>query len=114
MVASDDPSMKMIYKQMFVENGFDVAEAANGMEAIAVYKDFQPDMVFMEISMPDGGGLAALKEIKKFDPYAKVVMISAMGQQPLVKEALKTRDIDFVVMPFDEERFFGIIKKTLS
>jgi len=84
------------------------------MEAIAVYKDFQPDMVFMRISMPDSGGLATLKEIKKMDSYAKVVIVTAMNQQPLVMEALETEAMEFLTIPFDQEGFCATVKKALD
>ena len=114
MVVDDAAFMRMRCKKMLVENGFDVAEAANGIEAIAVYQKFKPDMVLMDITMPDMDGLAALKEIKKMDPGAKVAMVTAMGQQALVMEALKTGAMDFVIKPFDQERVLGTIKKALG
>lgn len=114
MVVDDAAFMRMRCKKMLVENGFDVVEAANGIEAVSVYKDSQPDMVLMDITMPDMDGLAALKEIKKMDPSAKVAMVTAMGQQALVMEALKTGAMDFVIKPFDQERVLGTIKKALG
>ena len=114
MVVDDDPFMRINYKRMLVENGFDVAEAANGVEAISVYEDFQPDMVLMDINMPEMDGLAALKEIKKMDPSAKVAMLTAMGQQALVMEAFKTGAMDFVIKPVDEQQILGVIEKALG
>ena len=108
MVVDDDASMRMGCKQMLVENGFDVAEAASGYEAISVY------MVFMDIVMPDMDGLAALKEIKKMDPNAKVAMAIVKGQQALVMVALKTGAVDFVIKPFDQKQVLGTIKRALS
>jgi len=99
---------------MLIENGFEVVEAANGIEAISVYQETNPDMVLMDITMPDMDGLAALKEIKKIDPNAKIAMVTAMGQQALVMEALKTGAMDFVIKPFDQERVLSTIKKALG
>ncbi len=114
MVVDDAAFMRMRCKKMLVENGFDVVEAANGIEAISVYKESHPDMVLMDITMPEMDGLAALKEIKKLDPNAKVAMVTAMGQQALVIEALKMGAMDFVIKPFDQDRVLGTIKRALG
>ena len=114
MVVDDDVIMRIHCKQMLVENGFDVAEAANGIEAISVYQDYQPDMVLMDITMPDMGGLDALKEIKVINPNAQVAMLTVEGQQALVMEAFKTGAVDFVIKPFDQEEVLGTIKKALG
>ncbi len=114
LVVDDAAFMRMQCKEMLVKNGFDVIEAANGIEAVSVYKESKPDMVLMDITMPGMDGLAALKEIKKIDPNAKVAIVTAMGQQALVMEALKTGAMDFVIKPFDQDRVLGTIKKALG
>ena len=114
MVVDDDVFMRTSCSRMLVENGFDVAEATGGVEAISVYTDFQPDMVLMDIKMPEVDGLAALKVIKKMDPNAKVAMVTAMGQAALVMEAYKTGAIDFVLKPFDQEQVLDTVKRALS
>lgn len=114
LVVDDDAVVRIHCKQMLVENGFDVAEAADGVEAISVYQDFQPDMVFMDITMPQMGGLDALKEIKVINPNAKVTMVIVQGQQALVMEALKLGAVNFVIKPFDEEEVLGAIQKALG
>ena len=81
MVVEDDALMRIHLKQMLVENGFDVAEAADGIEAISVYQAFEPDMVFLNITISDKDGLAALKEIKVINPNAQVAIIVVEGQQ---------------------------------
>lgn len=98
---------------MLVENGFEVAEAANGFEAISVYSEFRPDIVFMDINMPDMDGLTALQKIMVMDPKAKVAVAIIMGQQALVLDALKLGAIDFVIKPFDEKQVLGTINKAL-
>lgn len=114
MVVDDDASARKGLTRTLVENGFDVAEAANGIEAISVYGDFRPDMVFMDVIMPGMDGLAALEEIKTLDPNAKVAMTIVKGQQALVLVALKAGAVDFVIKPFDEKQVLGAIKKALS
>ena len=114
MVVDDDALMRTSCTEILIENGFDVAEATNGVEAISVYTDFQPDMVLMDIKMPAVDGLAALKVIKKMDPNAKVAMVTAMGQAALVMEAYKTGAIDFVLKPFDQEHVLDTVKRALS
>lgn len=114
MVVDDDASARKGLTRTLVENGFDVAEAANGIEAISVYGDFRPDMVFMDVIMPGMDGLAALEEIKTLDPNAKVAMTIVKGQQALVLVALKAGAVDFVIKPFDEKQVLGGIKKALS
>ena len=114
MVVDDDASTRMGCKQLLVENGYDVSEAANGIEAISAYSDFQPDMVFMDMTMPDMDGLIALQEIMVMDPNAKVAMAIVMGQQALVMVALKTGAVDFVIKPFDQEQILSTIERVLS
>ena len=114
MVVDDDASTRMGCKQLLVENGYDVSEAANGIEAISAYSDFQPDMVFMDMTMPDMDGLIALQEIMVMDPNAKVAMAIVMGQQALVMVALKTGAVDFVIKPFDQEQVLSTIERVLS
>ena len=111
MVVDDDASMRSDCKKMLADHGFDVAEAADGIEAISVYRDFQPDMVFLDITMPAMDGLTTLKEIKVLDPNAKVVMSIVLGQQALVMMALKTGAIDFVIKPFNHEHVLETIKR---
>ena len=96
-----------------VENGFDVAEAGNGIEALSVYSEFQPDIVFMDINMPDMDCLIALQEIMVMDPNAKVAMAVVMGQQASVMVALKLGAVDFVIKPFRQDQVLGTIDRAL-
>ena len=82
MVVDDAAFMRMKCRKILVESGFDVVEASNGTEAISVYDESRPDIVLMDITMPDIGGGVALKEIRKMDPDAKVAMVSAWGSKP--------------------------------
>ena len=78
MVVDDAAFMRMRCKKLLLENGYEVAEASNGVEAVSVYQEYRPDMVLLDITMPDMDGLTALKEIKKIDPDAKVAMVTAI------------------------------------
>src|SRR5690606_27996797 len=105
LIVDDAIFMRMKLKDILEKNGFEVvAEAQNGLDAIEKFKSERPDLVTMDITMPDMDGITALKGIKEIDPSAKVVMCSAMGQQSMVMDAIKSGAIDFIVKPFDSER----------
>ena len=114
IVVDGDALTRIHLKQMLVEDGFNVAEAGNGIEAISLIQNFQPDMVFVNITMPDKSGLEILKEIKVTNPQAQVAIIVGEGQQALAMEALKAGAVDFVTKPFDQEEILGTIKKALG
>ena len=86
-------------------------EAENGKQAVAKYKELRPDLVTMDITMPEMDGLEALKLIREFDPNAKVVMCSAMGQQAMVISAIKSGAKDFLVKPIQNEKLLETLKK---
>jgi two-component system chemotaxis response regulator CheY len=98
---------------MLQGDGHEIAEAENGAKAVEVYKDQKPDLVLMDITMPEMDGLTALKEIRGYDPKAKVVMLTALGQESVVLEAIKSGARDFVVKPFERERVINAITKLL-
>jgi two-component system chemotaxis response regulator CheY len=114
MVVDDAMFMRKKCAQVLTENGYSVVEAGNGVEAISTYKQSKPDGVLLDITMPDMDGIQTLKEILKMDPNAKVSMCSAMGQQSMVIEALKSGAKDFVVKPFDVARVIGAVKKLVG
>ena len=91
-----------------------LGEAENGAKAIEKYKEVKPDLVIMDITMPEVDGIQAVKEIKAFDPNAKVVMCSAMGQQAMVIEAIQAGARDFIVKPFQADRVIEAVKKVLG
>ncbi|TFZ39899.1 response regulator [Soehngenia longivitae] len=112
LVVDDAIFMRMKLKDILEKNGFEVvAEAQNGVEAIEKYKAEKPDLVTMDITMPEMDGITALKEIKKIDSNAKVIMCSAMGQQSMVMEAIQSGAIDFIVKPFDVDRVSQSLSK---
>ena len=115
MIVDDAGFMRLMLKDMLVAAGYAViAEAANGEEAVQCYKRYKPNLVTMDITMPIMDGIAALVEIKKIDPEARVIMCSAMGQQRLVLEAVKSGASDFLVKPFQGKRVIETIHKVLN
>ncbi len=94
--------------------GHEVIEAENGKEAVAKYASEKPSMVTMDITMPEMDGISAVKEIKKVDPNAKIVMCSAMGQQAMVIEAIQAGARDFIVKPFQADRVLEAIRKAVG
>lgn len=104
LIVDDAVFMRVSLKTMLEKNGFEViGEAVNGLEAIEKYTNLKPDIVTMDITMPEMTGIEAVKAIKKIDSNAKVIMVSAMGQESLVKEAIINGAKGFIVKPFKEE-----------
>jgi two-component system chemotaxis response regulator CheY len=104
--------MRMTLRNVIEKHGYEVVgEAGDGKEAVELYKELKPDMVTMDITMPRMDGITAIKEIMKIDPNAKIIVCSAMGQKPMVIEALSAGAKDFLVKPFDAERVVESLRK---
>ena len=115
LVVDDAAFMRMMLKDILTKNGMEViGEANNGIEAIELYQELNPDIVTMDITMPEMDGITAVKEIRKLDPAAKIIMCSAMGQQPMVLEAIQAGAKDFVVKPFQADRVIDSIQKVIG
>ncbi|WP_010580527.1 response regulator [Liquorilactobacillus vini] len=115
LIVDDAVFMRIKLKDILEKNGYEVAgEAQNGKEAIEKYQSASPDLVTMDITMPEVDGIQALKKIREIDGNAKVIMCSAMGQQGMVMDAIKAGAIDFIVKPFDTERVIKAVDKALS
>ncbi len=115
LIVDDAAFMRMLLKDIISKAGFEVVgEAANGKEAVEKYKELKPDIVTMDITMPEMNGIEAVKEIKKIDPDAKIIMVSAMGQQAMVIEAIQAGARDFIVKPFQPARVIEALKKLLE
>lgn len=115
IIVDDSLFMRMILKNSLVEFGYEiVAEASNGLEALTLYSEYKPDLVTLDITMPEMDGLTALKEIKMLDPDAKVIMVSAMGQQALLIRAVSMGAIDFIVKPFNKDRIREALLKAFA
>ncbi len=105
LVCDDAIFMRTMIGDILAQAGFEiVGEAESGVQAVAKYKELKPDLVTMDIVMPDMGGIDAVREIVRFDPDARILMCSAMGQQALVVEAIQAGAKDFVVKPFQPSR----------
>lgn len=115
LIVDDAAFMRMMIKDILEKNGFEViGEANNGIKAVELYKKERPDVVTMDITMPDMDGIEAVKAIKIFDPTAKVIMCSAMGQQSMVMDAIRAGAKDFIVKPFQADRVIEAIKKVVG
>jgi len=115
MIVDDAAFMRMMLKDILTKNGFNViGEAENGAAALKRYMDLQPDLTIMDITMPEMDGLQAVKEIRKRNPQARIIMCSAMGQQSMVIEAIQSGAKDFVVKPFQAERVVEAVTKALK
>jgi two-component system chemotaxis response regulator CheY len=111
LVVDDAAFMRMRCTKLLQDNGYDTIEAGNGIEALQKYQAQRPDAVLMDITMPDMDGIETLKKLVEIDPAARVSMVTAMGQQSLVIEALKSGAKDFVVKPFNADRVLAAVKK---
>ncbi len=115
LVVDDALFMRTTLSSLLEEWGLDVvAQAANGREAVAMYKEHLPDIVTMDVTMPIMSGLDALKLIIKDDPEAKVIMITALGQQRIIVDALENGAKDFVTKPFKQENLKEVVFKVLK
>lgn len=115
MIVDDAAFMRMMLKDILSKNGFNIiGEAENGSVAVKLYGELRPNLTVMDITMPEMDGLQAVKEIRKLDPQARIVMCSAMGQQSMVIEAIQSGAKDFVVKPFQPERVVEAITKALK
>ena len=115
LICDDAAFMRMMIKDILTKNGYEVAgEAENGLKAVEKYNETKPDLVLMDITMPEMDGIQALKGIKALDPAANVIMCSAMGQQAMVIEAIQSGAKDFIVKPFQAERVLEAVKKVVG
>ena len=115
LITDDALFMRVTLRNILEKNGYEVAgEAANGRESIEMYQQVKPDLVTMDITMPEMDGISALKEIKKVDPNATIVMCTAMGQKQMVMEAVSAGAKDFIVKPFQPDKVLESIQKLIG
>ncbi|MBS7402654.1 MAG: response regulator [Oscillospiraceae bacterium] len=114
MVVDDAGFMRKMVQTHLTKAGYsDFVEGEDGQKAVELYKELKPDLVIMDITMPNMDGIEALRNIKAFDADAKVVMCSAMGQEAMVMEAIKLGALDFIVKPFKADRIIQTVNKVL-
>ena len=115
LICDDAAFMRMMIKDILTKNGYTVVgEAENGAKAVEKYAELKPDLVLMDITMPEMDGIQALKKIKEADPSATVIMCSAMGQQAMVLDAVKRGAKDFIVKPFQAEKVIASVNNVLN
>lgn len=115
LIVDDAAFMRMMLKDILLKNGYEVCgEAGDGEQALEKYKELKPDLVTMDITMPNCDGMEGLKKIISYDSKAKVIMCSAMGQQSMVIDAVKAGALDFIVKPFKPDRILETVIKALS
>jgi two-component system chemotaxis response regulator CheY len=114
LIVDDAEFLRVRISKMLSSEGYEIIEAENGALAVDHYKKDRPDLVLMDITMPEMDGLSALKEIRAIDSKAQVIMLTALGQESVVLEAIRSGARDFIVKPFDRDRVMGAITKLLS
>ena len=115
LIVDDAAFMRMMIKDILSKNGYEVVgEAENGQKAVEKFQELKPDLTTVDISMPGMDGITAVKEIKKIDANAKVIMCSAMGQQAMVIEAIQCGARDFIVKPFQPDRVLEAVRKVIG
>ncbi len=115
LITDDTAFMRMTLRNVIQKNGFQVVgEAADGAEAVKKYVELKPDLVTMDITMPKMDGITAIREIVKIDSSARIIVCSAMGQKPMVIDALNAGAKDFLVKPFDAQRVIEALNKAVN
>ncbi|NLK97230.1 response regulator [Defluviitalea saccharophila] len=115
LIVDDAAFMRMMIKDILTKNGYEIAaEAENGAKAVEKFKELAPDLVIMDITMPEMDGIQAVREIKKIDGSATIIMCSAMGQQAMVIESIQAGAKDFIVKPFQADRVVEAVKKVIG
>ena len=116
ITVDDAPIIRLMINDVLVEcGGYEiVAECSNGREAVEKYKELKPDLVTMDIIMPEMDGIQALEEILKFDPAAKVVMVTAIDQRESLMKAIRLGATDYIVKPFEADRVMSAVQKALG
>ena len=115
LIVDDAPVVRLLLRKVLEDNGFTVVgEASNGNEALEKYKELSPDLVTMDITMPEADGIAGVKNILGYNKDAKIIMITALDQRKFLLEAIKAGATDYIVKPFEDERVVSALNKALT
>jgi two-component system, chemotaxis family, chemotaxis protein CheY len=114
LVVDDAAFMRMMIRDILAREGYVIQEAVNGRDAIEKFRESRPDLVTLDITMPEMDGVEALRAIREIDPEARVLMVSAMGQQKMIVDALESGAADFLVKPFQPTKVLQTVKKCLE
>ena len=115
LIVDDAKFIRMVLRRILTSQGHTVvAEATNGEEAVELYAKYRPDIVTMDIVMPKLNGIEAVKRIMEFDPRAKIIMVTALGQESFVLEAIKAGAREFIIKPFRNDEIIKVVAKTIS
>ncbi len=115
LITDDALFMRVTLKNILEKGGYEVAgEASNGRESVEMYQQVKPDLVTMDITMPELDGISAVREIKKTDPNANIIMCTAMGQKQMVLEAVAAGAKDFIVKPFQPDKVIEALQKIIG
>ena len=115
LIVDDAPVVRFLLRNLLERNGFEVVgEASNGNEAFEKYKELTPDVVTMDITMPEADGIVGVKRILSFDAKAKIVMITAIDQRKYLLEAIKSGATDYIVKPFEDDRVISALQKAIA
>jgi len=114
LIADDAAFMRNMLKKILTQAGYEVVgEASNGVEAVEKYKEIRPDVMTMDIVMPEKDGIEAVREIVEYDPNARIIICSALGQQSMIIEAIQAGAKDYIIKPFQPEKVIETIKKVV-
>jgi two-component system, chemotaxis family, chemotaxis protein CheY len=114
LVVDDAAFMRMMIRDILSKEGYSIREAINGADAVEKFAETRPDLVTLDVTMPEMDGIEALRAIREIDPDASVLMVSAMGQQALIVEALEAGATDFLIKPFQPTKVLETVKKCLG
>jgi two-component system chemotaxis response regulator CheY len=115
LICDDSAFMRMMLKKVLIDNGYEiVGEAGDGMEAVQLFRQYKPDLITMDITMPKMDGIEAVKHIFAEDPLVRIVMVTALGQRSIITDAINAGASDFIVKPFDTIQVIETVKKVLG